>query len=277
MGVKKISFGGRTLIMGILNVTPNSFYEGGRFLDAEEALEHGLKLVEEGADIIDIGGESTHPGALPVSAEEEERRILPVIRGLKNEIDVPISVDTYKAEVAEAAIKAGASMINDISALRFDEKMVRVAAEYDVAVSLMHMKGTPRDMQSNPYYEDVMGEIISFLKERIKYALDNGISENKIVIDPGIGFGKRTGREIEDNCIILRRLKELKSFKKPILVGTSRKTFIGNICNKPLPEERLDGSLATVAIAVANGADIVRVHDVKETKSVVAMVDEIVR
>ena len=277
MGVKKISFGGRTLIMGILNVTPNSFYEGGRFLDAEEALEHGLKLVEEGADIIDIGGESTHPGALPVSAEEEERRILPVIRGLKNEIDVPISVDTYKAEVAEAAIKAGASMINDISALRFDEKMVRVAAEYDVAVSLMHMKGTPRDMQSNPYYEDVMGEIISFLGERIRFALDNGISEDKIVIDPGIGFGKRTGGGIEDNCIILRRLKELKSFKKPILVGTSRKTFIGNICNKPLPEERLDGSLATVAIAVANGADIVRVHDVKETKSVVAMVDKIVR
>ncbi|VUT25927.1 MAG: dihydropteroate synthase [Candidatus Methanolliviera sp. GoM_oil] len=277
MGVKKISFGGRTLIMGILNVTPNSFYEGGRFLDAEEALEHGLKLVEEGADIIDIGGESTHPGALPVFAEEEERRILPVIRGLKNEIDVPISVDTYKAEVAEAAIKAGASMINDISALRFDEKMVRVAVEYDVAVSLMHMKGNPRDMQFNPYYEDVMGEIISFLGERIRFALDNGISEDKIVIDPGIGFGKRTGRGIEDNCIILRRLKELKSFKKPILVGTSRKTFIGNICNKPLPEERLDGSLATVAIAVANGADIVRAHDVKETKSVVAMVDKIVR
>jgi dihydropteroate synthase len=277
MGVKKISFGERTLIMGILNVTPDSFYEGGRFLDAEEALEHGLKLVEEGADIIDIGGESTHPGALPVSAEEEGRRILPVIRGLKNEIDVPISVDTYKAEVAEAAIKAGASMINDISALRFDKKMVKVAVKYDVAISLMHMKGTPRDMQSNPYYEDVMGEIISFLDERIRFALDNGISEDKIVIDPGIGFGKRTGRGIEDNCIILRRLKELKSFKKPILVGTSRKTFIGNICNKPLPEGRLDGSLATVVIAVANGADIVRVHDVKETKSVVAMVDEIVR
>ena len=277
MGVKKISFGGKTLTMGILNVTPNSFYEGGRFLDAEEALEHGLKLVEEGADIIDIGGESTHPGALPVSAEEEERRILPVIRGLRNEIDVPISVDTYKAEVAEAAIKAGASMINDISALRFDEKMVRMAAEYGVAISLMHMKGTPRDMQSNPYYKDVMGEIISFLDERIRFALDNGISEDKIVIDPGIGFGKRTGRGIEDNCIILRRLKELKSFKKPILVGTSRKTFIGNICNKPLPEGRLDGSLATVAIAVANGADIVRVHDVRETKSVVDMVDEIIR
>jgi dihydropteroate synthase len=277
MGVKKISFEGRTLIMGILNVTPDSFYEGGRFLDAGEALEHGLKLVEEGADIIDIGGESTHPGALPVSAEEEEKRILPVIRGLRNEIDVPISVDTYKAEVAEAAIKAGASMINDISALRFDEKMIKVAVKYDVAISLMHMKGTPRDMQSNPYYEDVMGEIISFLDERIRFALDNGISEDKIVIDPGIGFGKRTGRGIEDNCIILRRLKELKSFKKPILVGTSRKTFIGNICNKPLPEGRLDGSLATVAIAVANGADIVRAHDVRETKSVVAMVDEIVR
>ncbi|BDC36586.1 MAG: dihydropteroate synthase [Candidatus Methanoliparum thermophilum] len=267
----------KTAIMGVLNVTPDSFYDGGRFFNVDLAVMHGLELIDAGADILDIGGESTRPGSIPIDAKEEIDRVIPVIKILGEITDIPISIDTYKSEVAETAIKYGATMINDISALRFDEDMGDIAAEYDLPISLMHMQGIPRDMQVNPQYRDIMQEIIYFFKERMDFAIEKGISEDKIIIDPGIGFGKRTGDGIEDNCTILKRLRELKSLNKPILVGTSRKTFISNICNESSPEDRLIGSLATVAIAVANGADIVRVHDVRETKDVVDVVSNICR
>lgn len=269
---------GKTAIMGVLNVTPDSFYDGGRFFDIDLAVKHGLKLVEEGADILDIGGESSRPGSVPVDAKEEIDRVIPVIKTLSGITDIPISIDTYKSEVAEKAIKYGATMVNDISALRFDENMAYLVAEHDLPVCLMHMQGRPDNMQINPAYSgDIIQDITCFLRNRIDFAIKKGISDDKIIIDPGIGFGKRTGNGIEDNCIILKRLKELKYLNKPILVGTSRKTFIGNICNEPTPEDRLIGSLTTMAIAVMNGADIVRVHDVKEAKDVMDVISNIFR
>lgn len=263
--------------MGVLNVTPDSFYDGGRFLNIDLAVTHGLELIEAGADILDIGGESTRPGSVPVDAKEEIDRVIPVIKILGEITDTPISIDTYKSEVADRAIKYGATMINDISALRFDRSMANIVAEYDLPVCLMHMRGRPSDMQIDPIYSDIIQDITCFLKERIDFAIKKRISADKIIIDPGIGFGKRTGEGIEDNCTILKRLRELKSLNKPILVGTSRKTFIGNICNESSPKDRLIGSLASVAVAIANGADIVRVHDVKETKDVVDVVSNIFR
>ena len=281
IGNKDFRWGERTYIMGVLNVTPDSFSDGGKYLDPEKAVYRALRMQEEGADIIDIGGESTRPGAEPVPVEEELRRICPVLEELADKVKIPLSIDTYKAKVAEKAIELGVNMINDVSALRFDPDMVRVAREYDVPVVLMHMKGTPRDMQVNPFYEDVVREILSFLEERKRFAISYGIKEEKIILDPGLGFGKRTGRGIEDNCEILRRLKEFKALNSPILVGPSRKTFIGNICKDgedPLPvEERLEGTLAAIAVAVFNGADIVRVHDVKEVRRFLRLIDFIVR
>lgn len=256
--------------MGVLNVTPDSFYDGGRFLDTKEALKQGMKMAEDGADIIDVGGESSRPGSDPVSVEEELKRVIPVIEGLAKEIDIPISVDTYKSEVAKKALDSGASMVNDISALRFDSEMRKVIKDFDVPVVLMHIKGTPKNMQKNPYYDDLMGEITSYLKEAIIVAKNSGIDENKIIIDPGIGFGKR----LEDNLEILKNLSFLKSLKKPILVGPSRKSFIGKILDLP-EEKRLEGSLAALSVAVMNGANIVRVHDVKESKKVAKIVDSI--
>ncbi len=273
---KKLKTGKRTLIMGILNVTPDSFYDGGRYDGVESALERARAMAEEGADIIDVGGESTRPGALPVSKEEEMKRILPVIKAISGDIDVPISVDTYRAEVAEEAIKAGASMVNDITAMRGDDGMAKIVKEYGVPVCLMHMKGTPRNMQKNPHYDDVMAEITRFLYERAEYAISEGIDNDKIILDPGIGFGKRTGEGIEDNCEIIARLAELKSLGYPLLIGASRKTFIGNICNAGA-DERLEGSLGAEAMAIANGADILRVHDVRETKRMAMVVDRIAK
>jgi len=267
---QKFDFSKRTYLMGVLNVTPDSFYDGGRFLDTKEALKQGMKMAEDGADIIDVGGESSRPGSDPVSVEEELKRVIPVIEGLAKEIDIPISVDTYKSEVAKKALDIGVSMVNDISALRFDSEMRRVLKDFDVPVVLMHIKGTPKDMQKNPYYDDLMGEITSYLKEAIIVAKNSGIDENKIIIDPGIGFGKR----LEDNLEILKNLSFLKSLKKPILVGPSRKSFIGKILDLP-EEKRLEGSLAALAVAVMNGANIVRVHDVKESKKVAKIVDSI--
>jgi len=267
---RKLDFSKRTYLMGVLNVTPDSFYDGGRFLDTKEALKQGMKMAEDGADIIDVGGESSRPGSDPVSVEEELKRVIPVIEGLAKEIDIPISVDTYKSEVAKKALDSGASMVNDISALRFDSEMRKVLKDFDVPVVLMHIKGTPKDMQKNPYYDDLMGEITSYLKEAIIVAKNSGIDENKIIIDPGIGFGKR----LEDNLEILKNLSFLKSLKKPILVGPSRKSFIGKILDLP-EEKRLEGSLAALAVAVMNGANIVRVHDVKESKKVAKIVDSI--
>ncbi|RLF46711.1 MAG: dihydropteroate synthase [Thermoplasmata archaeon] len=273
---KTLRTGKRTLIMGILNVTPDSFYEGGKYSSVESALERAREMVEEGADIIDVGGESSRPGSLPVSKDEELSRILPVIKAISDELDVPISVDTYRAEVAEEAIKAGAGMVNDITAMGGDENMAGIVREYGVQICLMHMKGTPQNMQKNPHYDDTMAEITKFLHERAEYAMAKGIDEKNIILDPGIGFGKRTGEGIEDNCEIIARLAELKSLGFPVLVGASRKTFIGNLSNTRV-EERLEGSLGAEAMAIANGADILRVHDVKETKRMAMVVDRIVR
>ena len=280
IGKRIFRWGKRTYIMGVLNVTPDSFSDGGRFLNPDDAVKRALEMQAEGADIIDIGGESSRPGAEPVSVEEELRRVVPVLEEVCDKLDIPVSIDTYKSEVAEKAIELGADMVNDISALRFDPNMVKVVADYDVPVVLMHMKGTPRDMQLNPSYDDVMHEIVSFLHDRKQFAVSHGVDEHKIILDPGIGFGKRTGKGIEDNCEILRRLKELKVLGNPVLVGASRKTFIGNVCGEgeQLPvNERLEGSLAAIAVAVMNGVDVVRVHDVKESKRFLRLMDRVIR
>ena len=270
----------KTLIMGVLNVTPDSFSDGGRFSSIDDAVNYAIQMQKEGADIIDIGGESTRPGALSLSISEELNRVIPVIEKLIKKIDIPLSIDTYKSDVAKKSLDLGVGMVNDITALKGDKKLVNIVASYNVPVCLMHMKGNPRDMQKNPVYDDILLEITSFLKERAEYAMFNDVKKENIVIDPGLGFGKRTGRGIEDNCEILKRLSEFKILKYPILIGASRKTFIGNICRgeKPLPvEDRLEGSLAAAIVAVLNGADIIRVHDVKETKRCIDLVDCIMR
>jgi dihydropteroate synthase len=278
-GKYDIQLGKKTTIMGILNVTPDSFSNGGKYRSLDLAFERALKMVEEGVDIIDVGGESTRPGANPVPIEKELKRVIPVIKKIEKEIDVPISIDTSKATVAKEALDVGAEMVNDITALR-EERMAEVAADYDAPICLMHMQGDPKNMQKEPFYEDVVGEIISFLRERIDYALSKGIKKDKIIIDPGIGFGKRTGCGIEDNCAIICHLGEFKSLGFPIMISASRKRFIGNVCadEQQLPvSDRLEGSIAASALAVANGADIVRTHDVKETKRAIKMADAIVR
>jgi len=277
---KTFKLGKKTIIMGILNVTPDSFSDGGEFDSVDKAVKFAKQMVTDGADIIDIGGESSRPGAVSVSLKEEMNRVIPVIEEIAGKINVPISIDTYKSEIARKALDLGVDMVNDITALQGDKKLVNVIAEYNVPICLMHMKGNPRNMQKNLDYDDIVLEIKSFLKERAEYAMFNDIKEENIIVDPGIGFGKRTGRGVEDNCVILNRLSELKSLGYPILVGPSRKTFIGNICRgkKPLPvKDRLEGSLVAACIAVSNGADIVRVHDVKETRKCIDLIDCIVR
>lgn len=271
-GKYTLRLGGKTLIMGILNVTPDSFADGGRYNRIDSALQKAEKMAEEGADIIDIGGESTRPGAKPVPLKEEIRRTIPVIKRLVKRIDLPISIDTNKSQVAREALNSGASLVNDISALRVDKKMAGVASRYKVPLVLMHMQGRPRNMQKNPQYKDVVGEIISFLRERMGFAKEEGIDEERIIVDPGIGFGKKT----EHNLEIFHRLSEFKSLGRPILVGPSRKSVIGNVLGLPI-EERLEGTAATVAASILNGADMVRVHDVKEMKRVVDMTDAILR
>jgi len=260
----------RTLIMGVLNVTPDSFSDGGLFLRPDDALRRAEEMASEGADLIDIGGESSRPGAEPVPLEEELRRVLPVVREASRRLPLPISVDTYKAEVARRALEEGASIVNDISALRFDPKMAEVVADHRAPVVLMHMKGTPRDMQRNPYYEDVVGEVEAFLKERREAAVRAGIPEGNIILDPGIGFGKR----VEDNLQLLKHLDRLVALGNPVLVGTSRKSFIGAVLDLPV-EERLEGTLATLVLAVAKGAKLLRVHDVRPAVRAVRMAEAI--
>lgn len=262
----------RTHIMGVLNVTPDSFSDGGKFLNLEKAVSHGLKMAEEGADIIDIGGESTRPGSLPVSLEEETQRVIPVIESLAKKIQIPISIDTYKSQIAQKAVEAGAEIVNDISGLRFDLEMAKLAAKYNVPVIIMHIKGTPQNMQENPYYENVIREIKEYFEERINWATSSGINEENILIDPGIGFGKR----FEDNLAILKNLKEFKKLDRPILVGLSRKSFIGKILDLPV-EERFEGSLGALAYSIMQGANIARVHDVKESVRVAKVIDAILR
>ncbi|RKZ32001.1 dihydropteroate synthase [bacterium] len=265
-----------TELMGVVNVTPDSFSDGGRFFDASAAIEHGLRLVEDGADYIDVGGESTRPGAEPLSVEAELMRVLPVIEGLAKNPQVPISIDTYKAEVARAALDAGASVVNDISALRFDAEMAPLIAERGCPVVIMHMKGNPRNMQDKPYYEDTIGEIKGFLEERADYAISNGIRKENIWIDPGIGFGKRRGKPIDDNLDILHNLERFCNSGHKVVLGTSRKAFIGAILGGVSPEKRLFGSLATFAWAAICGVDILRVHDVAATRQMLDVLAEIV-
>jgi dihydropteroate synthase len=267
---KGFDLSSRTHIMGILNVTPDSFSDGGRFHRFEDAIAQGMRMIQEGADIIDVGGESTRPGSDPVTLEEELSRVIPVISTLAQKTEVPISIDTYKSEVARRALDAGAQMINDISALRFDPEMKKIAGEYQVPVVLMHIKGTPKDMQKDPSYDDVIGEIAQYLRESIQLAQEGGVEKERILIDPGIGFGKR----LVDNLNILKNLREFSILGCPILIGCSRKSFIGKILDLPL-EERLEGSLAALAVAIMNGASIVRVHDVKESKRVAGLVDAV--
>ena len=280
IGKRSYDLDKRTLIMGILNITPDSFYDGGKHFSVEDALEHALIMEKNGADIIDVGGESTRPGAIPVSKREEIQRITPVLKQLVDKINIPISIDTYKTDVARKALDLGADMINDISALQGDRNLVNMIADYNVPICLMHMKGNPKNMQISPIYDDVVKNIYHFLKERVEFALRSNIKKENIIIDPGLGFGKRTGGGIEDNCVILKRLSELKVLGFPILVGTSRKKFIGNVCgggDQLITEDRLEGSLAAACIAVINGADIVRVHDVFETRRCIDLVDCVIK
>lgn len=247
--------------MGVLNVTPDSFSDGGNFAEPSKALRQALKIVEEGASIIDVGGESSRPGAQPVSASEELKRVLPVIQAVRREAVIPISIDTTKAVVAAKALEAGASMINDISSGLNDPEMFAVAARYRVPICLMHMQGTPETMQMYPHYENVMEEIRIFLEQRIIAAVQAGISQENIIIDPGIGFGK----SVEDNLTILRRLETFRSLGVPILIGASRKSFIGKITGADV-NHRLPGSLAALAAVLKKGVEYIRVHDVAETK-----------
>ena len=275
IGNKKFELGKRTIVIGILNITPDSFSDGGEHFSVDNAVKHAFSMEKNGADVIDIG-ESTRPGAISISMKKEMDRIFPVIEQLVGEISIPISIDTYKSEIAKNALDLGVDIINDISALQADKNLANIVAEYEVPICLMHMKGNPKSMQINPIYKNVLKEIHDFLKERTKFALLCNIRKENIIIDPGIGFGKRTGKGIEDNCEILRRLSELKDLGFPIMVGTSRKKFIGNVCgdDNPLPvSDRLEGSLASACIAVANGADILRVHDVKETRRCIDLID----
>jgi len=266
-----LDFSKKTYIMGILNVTPDSFFDGGKYINFKKAVERGLQLAEEGADIIDIGGESTRPGAEPLSVDEELKRVIPVIENLSKKINIPISIDTYKAKVAEEAINAGATIINDISGLRFDPQMPYIASKYDTPVVIMHIKGTPKNMQINPVYDALIPEITEYLRNSIVIAKNAGVKENNIIIDPGIGFGKKP----EHNLLIIKNLKEFANLGKPILIGVSRKSFIGKILDDAPAEQRLEGTMAAVAVSVINGANIVRVHDVKETVKVVKVVDAI--
>ena len=256
--------------MGILNVTPDSFYDGGVYLSKNAAVNRALQMVHEGADIIDIGGESTRPGAEPVSEEEELSRVLPVVEALVSEVNVPISIDTYKSTVASLCLEAGATIVNDISALRFDDAMMELVANYSAYVVLMHMKGTPRNMQDMPDYSDVVGEVKVFFEERITAAKSGGIAGECIILDPGIGFGKTPVH----NFSILSDLERISGIGFPLLVGPSRKSFIGTTLGLP-ENDRLEGTAASVTAAVLNGAKIVRVHDVKEMKRVITITDSI--
>lgn len=270
IGNKSFDLGKRTLIMGILNVTPDSFYDGGKYMNPDTAVRHAHDMVENGADIIDVGGESTRPGSKRVSAEEELLKVIPIIKRLREEVNVPISIDTYKSEVARAALDSGADIVNDISGLKFDESISEVAGEFNCALVISHIRGTPEDMQENIHYENLISEIRDSLKDSIIKAENSGVNPRRIIIDPGIGFGKG----IKENLLILKRLSEFKTLEKPLMIGTSRKSFIGSLLSVE-KEDRLEGTLATVCAAVLNGADIVRVHDVKEVFRAVRIIDAI--
>jgi dihydropteroate synthase len=259
-----------TLIMGILNVTPDSFSDGGMYYNATQAIEFALQMEEEGADIIDVGGESTRPGAKTVELQKECDRILPVIEGIRTKSDILISIDTYKSEVARKSIATGAGMVNDISGMTFDPNMVDVIKDSGLPVVIMHIKGTPKNMQKNPYYEDLMQELTEYFEERKKFARAKGILDQQIILDPGIGFGKR----LQDNFQLLRELKKIVDMGFPVLIGPSKKSFIGLTLDLPV-DQRLEGTAAAVTTGILKGARIVRVHDVKEMKRVALITDSI--
>ena len=270
---REIRLGARTLIMGILNVTPDSFSDGGRFAAPDMAVEEGVRMVEEGADILDVGGESTRPGSDPVSTDEELRRVLPVIGALAKRVDAPLSIDTTKAAVAREAVNCGAEIINDVSAMRFDADMPQVTVTTGAGLILMHMRGMPKDMQRGRLlYRSLLDDISDFLRERLQSAQSAGIEPERMMIDPGIGFGKTT----EDNMRLLKHLSRFLTLGRPVLTGVSRKSFIGKATGSE-PAERIGGTAAAVAVAIMNGSSVVRVHDVKIMKKVALMTDAIVR
>ena len=262
--------GERPLIMGVLNVTPDSFSDGGEYIDPEKALDHAYFMAESGADILDVGGESSRPGADSVTAEEEIGRVIPIVKKLAKKTKLPISIDTVKSEVAERAIDAGATILNDISALRSDDKMAEIAAESGAYIILMHMRGTPADMQKDTEYQDLIGEISGFLDDVASKAMDRGVKKERIIIDPGIGFGK----SVEGNFIVLKNLDKFLNLGYPIMIGASRKSFIGKTLDVDTGE-RVEGSIAAACYAVLNGADIVRVHDVAETRRALTIIEKI--
>ena len=271
LGTGALEFGGRTYVMGILNVTPDSFSDGGKFLDVDSATDQARRMVAEGADLIDLGGESTRPGSQRLGADEELRRVLPVLERIRG-LGVPISIDTSKADVAGKAIELGATMVNDITALQADPLMAKVVADRGVPVVLMHMQGTPETMQVEPTYRDPVPEILRFLRDRIAHATAAGIATDRIVVDPGIGFGKSS----DHNVAILRRLREFRSLGHPVLIGLSRKGFIGKILEADV-NDRLEGTIAAGVAAVLDGADIVRVHDVLPHVRALRVADRLLR
>lgn len=266
-----LDFSRKTYLMGIINTTPDSFSDGGLHFSRSAAVDACLRMVDDGADIIDVGGESTRPGSDPVSLEEELRRTLPVIESVSSKVNVPISIDTYKAEVAKRALDAGASMVNDISGLAFDPGMPEIVCRYGVPVAIMHIKGSPKDMQKDPSYTALIPEIMEYFRSRIAFAVKAGISEDRIIIDPGIGFGKTFNHNLQ----ILHNLSEFTCLRRPVLVGPSRKAFIGKILDDAPATGRLEGTAAAVAISIMQGANIVRVHDVKEMAKVAKVADAI--
>ena len=259
--------------MGVVNVTPDSFSDGGLFLDADAAVEHGLRLTAEGADILDVGGESTRPGAGPVAEDEELRRVVPVIERLASDGRARLSIDTTKVGVARAALDAGASMVNDVSAFRFDPGMAALVAETGVGCCLMHMLGEPRTMQEDPRYDDVVAEVKAFLEERLAFAVSEGVDEERVWLDPGIGFGKT----VEHNLELLRRLEEIVAIGRPVVVGTSRKSFLGKLAGGRDEGERLPGTIATNVLALERGASVFRVHDVAQNADALAVAAATVR
>ncbi len=260
----KLDFSQGCLIMGILNVTPDSFSDGGQYFDTEKAIAHGIEMASHGAAIIDIGGESTRPGSEPVSLNDEIERVTPVIEALRDKINIPISIDTYNVEAAKAALDSGAAMINDITALS-DERMGELAAKYEIPVILMHMQGTPATMQAEPKYKDVVREVLEYLLDRVNRAEQAGIPKERIFIDPGIGFGKT----FEHNLELLRNIDKFVATGYRVLVGTSRKSFIGKITGKKNPSDRIFGTAATVALCAASGVSITRVHDISQMYDVI--------
>jgi dihydropteroate synthase len=273
---RTLILGERTLVMGVLNITPDSFSDGGRYLDSQAAIARALELERDGADLLDIGGESTRPGAAPIRAKEELRRILPVLKVLRGKLRIPISVDTHKAEVAEAAIAAGAEIVNDVSALRMDPRVAEIARRARVPMILMHMRGTPRTMQRGPFARDVIRDVIAGLRDAMARARSAGLANSQLLLDPGVGFGKKH----EQNFEILARLPELARLGCPIVVGTSRKSFLGKAMARPgdpaaPSDERLLGTAATVTASILGGSHIVRVHDVAEMVRVVRVADRI--